>query len=162
MSRSVGITVNLSALESTLQACEAEIAQAARPAAQAAAQVLYTEVQRNVSRIKRKTGNLARSIYQAYSTDNSAPGGRQTYHVSWNARKAPHGHLVEFGHLMRYEVSYDPNTRRFTTHKDRPLAQPRQVAARPFLRPAMAKFPEAEAAARDRFFEELTKKGLAK
>lgn len=54
--------------------------------------------------IRRKTGNLVNSIYQAYSERNSEPG-RAVYHVSWNPRKAPHGGLVEWGHLQRY-VSY--------------------------------------------------------
>lgn len=162
MSRALSINVDLSGLDQALGAADAAIQEAARPAAQAAAQVLYDEVNRNVGKLKRKTGNLARSIYQAYSPDNSRDGGQQTYHVSWNARKAPHGHLVEFGHLQRYEISYDPNTRRFTTHKDRPLAQPKQVAARPFLRPAMAKFPQAQEAARERFMADLQKKGVVK
>ena len=132
--------------------------EAARPAAQAGAQVLYDEVKSNVAKIKKKTGNLAASIYQAYSRDNSGKG-RATYHISWNAKKAPHGHLVEFGHLQRYEVTFDKQTRRFITHKDKPLPQPRLVAARPFIRPAMAKMPAAEQAIRARFAEELKKRG---
>lgn len=127
---------------------------AARPAAQAAAQVLYDEVLRNVRRIRRRTGNLASSIYQAYSRDNSAQG-RATYHISWNARKAPHGHLVEFGHFQRYEVSYDRDSGRFITHLDRPLPQPKRVAARPFVRPAQAAMPRAIEAARAVLFKRL-------
>lgn len=146
----VDISGALAGLDGVATECEA----AARPAAQAAAQVLYDEVKRNVSKLKRHTGNLAGSIYQAYSRDNSN-AGKATYHVSWNARKAPHGHLVEFGHLQRFEISYDPQTRRFTTHKDKPLASPRQVAARPFLRPAVAKFEAAMQAAQERYLAEL-------
>ena len=77
-----------------------------RPAAQAGAQVLYDEVLQRVPVAKkaRKTksgrtiepGALKASIYQVFSQDNSDPA-RSTYHVSWNRRKAPHGHLVEFG-----------------------------------------------------------------
>lgn len=148
------IKVDLSAFEAAMDADAKVCEEAARPAAQAGAQVLYDAVRANVSRIKRRSGNLASSIYQAYSADNSAPG-KATYHISWNARKAPHGHLVEWGHLQRYEVTYDPLTRRFTTHKDRPLPAPKQIAARPFIRPAMAKMPEAEAAMRERFLAEL-------
>lgn len=148
------IKVDLSAFEAAMDADAKVCEEAARPAAQAGAQVLYDAVRANVSRIKRRSGNLASSIYQAYSADNSAPG-KATYHISWNARKAPHGHLVEWGHLQRYEVAYDPLTRRFTTHKDRPLPAPKQIAARPFIRPAMAKMPEAEAAMRERFLAEL-------
>ena len=157
------ITVDLAGLRGQLQADAQACGEAARPAAQAGAQVLYDEVRRNVAGIKRHTGNLAASIYQAYSADNSMAGGRATYHVSWNARKAPHGHLVEFGHMVRYEVSYDPQTRRFTTHKDRPLPAPRQVAARPFIRPAVAaKGALAQQAMADRFVSELQARGVLK
>jgi len=157
------ITVDLASLRAQLQADAAACAEAARPAAQAGAQVLYDEVKRNVASIHRHTGNLASSIYQAFSADNSVPGGRATYHVSWNARKAPHGHLVEFGHMLRYEISYDPQTRRFTTHKDKPLAAPRQVAARPFVRPAIAaKGAIAQQAMADRWLAELQALGVVK
>lgn len=78
----------------------------ARPAAQAGIQVLYDEVLLRVpvSTTVRKVksgrtiapGALRASIYQAFSKDNSGKGFA-TYHSSWNYRKAPHGHLVEFG-----------------------------------------------------------------
>ena len=148
------ISVDLAGMDQAIDGIAADAEAAARPAAQAVAQVLYEEVQRNVGRIKRKTGNLASSIYQAYSADNSGQG-HATYHVSWNARKAPHGHLVEFGHLQRYEISYDPKTRRFTTHKNRPLAKPKQLAARPFIRPALAKAEAAAAAGRAEFLKRM-------
>lgn len=153
---SFSIKVDISQLGMDELVADAEAA--ARPAAQAGAQVLYEAVLRNVNGIKRHTGNLARSIYQAYSRDNSGTG-RATYHVSWNAKKAPHGHLVEWGHLQRYEITYDPQTRRFVTHKDRPLPTPKLVAARPFVRPAMAQMPQAEAAMRERWLAELAKQG---
>lgn len=155
---SFGIRVDLSELEATLDADAAACEAAARPAAQAGAQVLYQAVQANVARIRRKTGNLARSIYQAYSQDNSATG-RATYHVSWNAREAPHGHLVEWGHLQRYLVTVDDRGR-FVTHKDKPLAAPIQIPAKPFIRPAMAQMPAAEAAMRERFLAELQQRGV--
>lgn len=154
---SVTFSMDTSGLNQWLDELQAEAQAAVRPAAQAGAQVLYDEVKRNVARLKRKTGNLDRAIYQAFSPDNSAEG-RVTYHVSWNRRKAPHGHLVEFGHLQRYEVSFDPNTKRFTTHKDRPLPAPKQIAAKPFVRPAMAKFPQALEAAKEELFKRLDQK----
>lgn len=142
-------------------ALAAELEAPVRPAAQAMAQVLYDQVQLNVGRLRKKTGNLARSIYQAYSKDSSTPQ-RAVYHVSWNARKAPHGHLVEFGHLQRYEVSFNRETGRFMTHRDRPLPTPKLVAARPFLRPALAYTQQALDAGRDRYFAELQAKGVIK
>lgn len=160
MTRGAGsftIKADTSGAERWLEELGDEAEAAVRPAAQAGADVIYAEVKRNVARLKRKTGNLERSIYQAFSPDNSEPA-RATYHISWNASKAPHGHLVEYGHLQRYEISYDPNTRRFTTHKDRPLATPKLVAARPFIRPAVARFPQAMEAAKAELFRRLSSK----
>ncbi|MEI5998237.1 HK97 gp10 family phage protein [Paraburkholderia bengalensis] len=114
---------------------------AVRPAAQAAAQVLYDAVMRNVASIGRVTGNLQNSIYQVYSRDDSAEG-RATYHVSWNHRKAPHGWLVENGHLQKYKV-YLGRDGKWYTDKKAPLPAPRHVGARPFVRPAQAQFPAA-------------------
>lgn len=153
------ININAADVLAGLDDITAECEAAARPAAQAMAQVLYDEVKANVGRLKRRTGNLAASIYQAYSQDNSGQG-QHTYHVSWNARKAPHGHLVEFGHLQRYEITFDKASGRFITHKDRPLPTPRHVAARPFIRPAAARFGQALAAGERRFFEVLAEKGV--
>jgi hypothetical protein len=82
---------------------------AVRPAAQAGAQVYYEDV---LSRVpvsaaprvyKGKTyqpGTLKKSIYQAFSADNSGKGYAE-YHVSWNAKKAPHGHNIENGHWLK-------------------------------------------------------------
>jgi hypothetical protein len=106
---------------------------AARPAAQAGAQVLYDEVNINVAKINRVTGNLASSIYQVYSKDNSDEK-RATYHVSWNARKAPHGHLVEFGHIQTRKAYVGSDGKWYTSPVLLPT--PKQVAARPFVRPA--------------------------
>ena len=68
----------------------------------------------------------------------------------------------EFGHFQRYEITFDPKTKRFTTHEDRPLATPRQLAARPFIRPAAAKLPDAQQAMADRFLAELAARGITK
>lgn len=133
--------------------------QATRPAAQAGAEVLYQAVKRNVSALGRKTGNLANSIYQAYSKSNSSATNAE-YHVSWNHIKAPHGRLVEWGHIQTHAVRFDPKTGRFWTDKSAPLAQPKQVGAKPFVRPAIAQFPQAEEAMTERYFAELRAKGL--
>ncbi|MBD8531573.1 HK97 gp10 family phage protein [Massilia sp. CFBP 13647] len=136
----------------------------ARPAAQAAAQVLYDEVRRNVAANGMKTAKLYYSIYQVYSQSRSKPG-LATYQISWNRKKAPHGHLVEYGHIQRY-VTYvgrdgnyytavrpemrgkpKPKGRASQAAKDAyyiPLATPKQVAAKSFVRKAVSK---AEAAA---------------
>lgn len=140
---------------------------AVRPAAQAAAQVLYEEVKANVDALGRVTGNLSRAVYQAYSDQRSGPGFA-TYAVSWNFTKAPHGGLVEFGHIQRY-VSYvgsdgkwytavrpsmrgkpKPKRRASQAEKDAyyvTLASPKQIPAKAFVRGAQSKFPQAAAAA---------------
>ncbi len=130
------INIDRAAIDAAVDGMVEDVEAAARPSAQAMAQVFYDAVKLNVSRIRRHTGNLARSIYQAYSTDNSG-AGYAAYHVSWNAKKAPHGWLVEYGHLQRYLVTIDERGR-FITHKDQPLPVPIYIPGRPFVRPAAA------------------------
>lgn len=88
--------------DNLLDTLETDVSAALRPAAQAAAQVFYDEVVKNVGQIKSVTGNLRKAIYQAYSPELSVDGQVATYRISWNWRKAPHGGLVEGGHLQRY------------------------------------------------------------
>lgn len=156
---------------------------AVRPAAQAGAQVMYDLVKTNVAGLGRVTGNLASSIYQVYSRDNSGPL-RAEYHVSWNYRKAPHGHLVEYGHVQRYVTYLDkrgqwktlvrpemrgkPRPRRSAplSVKDAyyvPLkGGPRLVGARSFLRRAVTpgNLRRAQNAMSDRWWAELERRGL--
>jgi HK97 gp10 family phage protein len=172
--------VDLEGLDALLQELGDEADNAARPAAQAAAQVLYDEVKRNVAAIPEKTGNLARSIYQVYSEDHSGPTSA-TYHISWNTRKAPHGHLVEFGHIQRY-ASYigkdgqwhtairpgmrdkpKPKRRASQAEKDAyyvTLPAPKQIAGRAFLRNAFtAKKDAATKAAEKVLVDALSRRG---
>lgn len=156
---------------------------AVRPAAQAGAQVFYDQVKRNVRQLGRRTGNLDKSIYQVYSRDNSGPG-RAQYHVSWNNTKAPHGHLVEFGHVQRYVVYVDKRGQWQTAvrpamrgkprpKRSAPLAVkdayyvplrggPRVVGARSFIRSAQtsAVVSSARTAMVDRWVAELQRRGL--
>lgn len=172
----VNMAVDLHGFNEMISGLEQDVEAAVRPAAQAGAQVFYEAVLQNVNALGRKTGNLAGSIYQAFSADNSGPG-RATYHVSWNARKAPHAGLVEFGHIQRYAVHMAPDGKFYTlvrpskrgTPKPRRRAGqaekdayyvplpggPRQVAAQPFMRPAFYKQGEAFAAVEAKFFEVL-------
>lgn len=80
-------------------------------------------------------GVLAGAIYLAYDKKTSH-GSRFNYVVSWNARLAPHGHLVEFGHWRTHAV-YKGADGNWYTRKDMPLDAPVWVAARPFLRPTL-------------------------
>lgn len=98
--------IDLSGIESLFEDLGIEAERVVRPATQAASQVLYDAVKSNVAAIPRVSGNLALAIYQAYSQENSGPT-RATYHLSWNAKTAPHGGLVEYGYWQRY--SYRPD-----------------------------------------------------
>lgn len=169
-----------------LKSIEQDISKAIRPAAQAGAQVLYEEVKGNVAKIKQKTGNLANSIYQAFSAQNSSEE-IATYHISWNlgwqkgsqskTSAAPHGHLIEYGHWQRYvaflgkdgewhtairpEMRGKPKPKRRASQTEKDayyvlLPTPVWIGPQPFLRPAAAKFPQALDACEKRLLQELS------
>lgn len=172
----VNMAIDLSGFNEMISGLEQDVEAAVRPAAQAGAEVFYRAVLRNVEALGRKTGNLGHAIYQAYSADNSKPG-KAVYHVSWNAKVAPHGHLVEWGHIQRYAVHLGDDGKFYTvvrpskrgTPKPRRGASqaekdayyvlraggPRQIAAQPFMRPAFYRQGEAFAAVKAKFFEVL-------
>lgn len=156
--------VDTSALDQLIAEMEGDVQEAIRPAAQAGAQVLYEQVQANVAGMGRVTGNLASSIYQAFSKDNSNES-RAEYHVSWNHRKAPHGHLLEYGWLQRYVYRPDgmgPMVRPGMDGTKKPgrhapqsvkdayyvtLPTPKQIPGRAFVRSAQSAFDRAYQAA---------------
>ena len=96
-------SLNTAAFLAAIEGKKKIVQEAVRPAAQAAAQVFYDEVLRNVASIGSKSGLLKSSVYQVYSKQNSNQNVK-TYHVSWNHYVAPHGHLLEYGWLQRYKV----------------------------------------------------------
>lgn len=144
------VTVNTADLEAAMGRLSGAAEQAARPAAQAGAQVFYDEVKRRVPKGNKghwfhgtsfkltgqkywfDAGTLSAAIYQVYSRDNSGPGLAE-YHIAWNHKKAPYGFMVEFG-----------------TSK---------APAHPFLRPARAKAPQVREAMRARFLAEMKTAG---
>jgi HK97 gp10 family phage protein len=142
------------ALAAQVDAMREDVQAATRPAAQAGAQLLYDAVKANVAALGRKTGNLQRSIYQVYSRDASTAGA-EAYHVSWNAKKAPHGHLVEFGYMQRYRVVQDRRTGKWITIKTQRLATPVQVPPKAFVRRAGLQMPQALQAAETEFMKRL-------
>lgn len=177
MSQSFTTSVDLDGFDAFLDDKSEKLEAAARPAAQAGADVLYKAAKANVRQLGRKTGNLDSAIYQAFSANNSAPG-RATYHVSWNAKKAPHGHLVEWGYLQRYKMykggdgqvrpmvrpgmEGQPRPRRSASQaaKDayyvpRP-GGPLRVAGKAFLRNAWTQREAAVAAAQAKLLEAVT------
>lgn len=172
---SITMKLDVASVATFLQTEREKVANAVRPAAQAGSQVLYEEVVKNVAALGRKTGNLAASIYQAFEDRESSPLFPK-YRISWNAKKAPHGHLVEYGHIQRYAayVGKDgkwhtavrkgakgkkPSRRASQAAKDayyvlRP-GGPVQVPAKAFIRRAESKRAAALEAAEKRFFAEV-------
>lgn len=149
---SFNLSIDVRAFESEMEQLAERADKAARPAAQAGAQVLYERVKVNVAALGRKTGNLDSSIYQAYSADNSNES-KAVYHISWNATKAPHGHLVEWGYIKRWQSIMING--KWVTLKNRPLATPVQVPGKAFMRRAKDALPMAEEAMRAKFLEVL-------
>lgn len=177
---SFGIGSDLSGLDALLGQLEQGAEAAIRPAAQAATQVIYERVKLNVKILGRKTGNLDRSIYQAFSPEHSSDGQRAQYNVSWNHIKAPHGHLVEFGYLQRYRYYQDsqgrvrPMVRPGMDGKPRPkrgasqaqkdayyvtLPAPVQVPGKAFVRSASSALPAAQKAAEAELWRRLFEQG---
>ena len=149
---SFNLSIDMSAFESDMEQLADRAEKAARPAAQAGAQVIYERVKVNVAALGRKTGNLNSSIYPAYSANNSNES-KAVYHVSWNATKAPHGHLVEWGYIKRWQSIMING--KWVTLKNRPLATPVQVPGKAFMRRAKDAIPMAEEAMRAKFLEVL-------
>lgn len=104
------ISINMARFRQQLMA-EAEILnKATRPAAQAGAQVIYDRARDLVPQSSKahmfhgthavygpySPGTLRNAIYQVFSKDNSFRDV-STYHISWNAEKAPYGFMVELG-----------------------------------------------------------------
>lgn len=99
----VEIRANTTAINAQLDGMLADIEAAALPAAQAGAEVLRAQVVSNVDALTHvKTGKLRNAIY-AVLRDREVRPGFAKFRVSWDRRKAPHGHLVEFGHIQRFK-----------------------------------------------------------
>ena len=104
------IKMDVAKFKEQLRATADELGRATRPAAQAGAQIIYLQARLNCPESEfahmfhgtnavygpYSPGNLRNSIYQVFSEDNSYKDV-STYHVSWNADKAPYGAMVEFG-----------------------------------------------------------------
>jgi HK97 gp10 family phage protein len=119
-----------------------------RSAAHAGAVVLYDEMK---LRAPVDQGTLRDSIYR-WHDDSFSKDGRQRYVIGPNKRKAPHWHLVEYGHWRVNVVVRLPNGQIVAT-KER-LQDPVWVPAVPYIRSAFdAKVHSAIAAAKARLGE---------
>lgn len=173
---SVKMSLDVAQFDYLIHGIEQQIQEATRPAAFDAAEVIYKDVQANVAKIGRVTGNLRASIYRAFD-DKASTATKARYNVSWNKKKAPHGHLIEFGHIQRYVTYIGKNGQWYTAvrpekrGKKKPSRKasqatkdayyvplpggPRQVPARPFIRPALSRLDDAERAARLRLMRAI-------
>ena len=95
----------------------------------------------------KETGLLESAIYLAYKEKKSS-SRQQVYSVTWNAKKAPHGHLIEFGHWRYNKIingypqkSLREGLKRGNGPQDHTgagaLEHPVWESAHPFLRPAL-------------------------
>ena len=91
----IGISTKLSGnLEAGLDSLTAKVREKVLFSGVAAmAKVIYDDVQGNVPV---KSGLLKSAIYRTYSPEKSTADAKM-YRVSWNKKKAAHGHLIEFG-----------------------------------------------------------------
>ena len=180
-SKTVNMAVDMSSLDGLLAELGDRLDEAVRPAAQAAAEVIYRAVLKNVDAIGSVSGNLHASIYQKFLDDQSGPG-KAAYSVSWRTAKtggarAPHGHLIEYGYIQRYAVHLGDDGQWHTLvrpsmrGKPKPSSKasqavkdayyiprkggPVQIAAKPFMRPAFYRGGDAVAAARTVLLDKL-------
>lgn len=173
--------MDTSGLKGYLAALDDGLKEALRPAVQAATQVIYDRVKLNVQSIGQVSGNLNKAIYQAFSPEQSRKGERAEYHVSWNHKKAPHGHLLEYGWTQRYAAVLTKQGQWKTAVRPEMVGKPKpgrraaqavkdayyvprpggpvQHTGRAFMRSAQSAFPEAYKAAEDLLIRKLMEKG---
>ena len=132
----VSMNVESTASEALSQFTAALRAKALRPAAHAGAEVMYHEMRQ---RVPVRDGQLYSAIYQWHDEKRSGPD-RQVYVVGPNKVKAPHWHLIEYGHWRVNKVIREGGRLIATTER---LEQPVWVPAIPYARPTY----EARAAA---------------
>lgn len=171
MANEFSCTFDGSALFTALDNLGDKAVDAVRPAAYAGAKVLYDELKVRVPvsaeshEYKGKTytpGTLKAAVYHKFSPEEST-ATRKTYKISYNARKAIHAHLVEYGYWQRYKVvKTKVGWRVLKDKKGRPimLAKPKFIPPKPFIRPAyLAKEAQALQASQTRFAQLLKQPG---
>lgn len=154
-SKSFHIDVDTNGISQAIRALEEGVQEAVRPVAYAGARVIYERVLMNVAGIPVLTGNFSRSIYHAFSPEKSKDGVSAFYHVSWNHKVAPHGRLVEWGYVKRYQ-SYIDQRGEWVTDKKRPRkGGPLHVPGHAPIRRAQSAFPDAVEAMKDELAKRL-------
>lgn len=112
------VEFDMTGLNAQLDALQAKVKTAIRPAAHAGSEVLYNEVR---ARVPYDHGNLLASIYQKHTASPSAEGIFSSYAISWRKGRgrggvktlgdglsglpvAFHGQLIEYGWVQRYAM----------------------------------------------------------
>lgn len=103
-----------------------------RPGAYAGATVFYDEVKRNVPVDE---GLLRDSVYRYHDNAKSRPGV-EVFAIGPNKRKAPHWHLIEYGHWLVNRVYKGQDGKWIGTRQRR--AVPKWIPPQPYLRPAFS------------------------
>lgn len=124
------VTTDMDALFRGIDKLKEDGYKVARSMGVAAGQLMRDEAKANVGV---ETGKLRSAIYVAFD-ERTSTANRVRYNVSWNSKKAPHGHLVEFGHWRRNVQVQLPNGQWITTNER--LPQPVFVKPQAFLRRA--------------------------
>ncbi len=101
-----------------------------RKVAYAGARAMYDEM---LIRAPVESGGLRDSIYHKF-LDQLSQGSAKSYAIGPNKRRAPHWHLVEYGHY-RYYAIYRDDSGQWKTDKSKPLPAPVWVPAVPYIRP---------------------------
>ena len=125
----VGMSMTSSASGALAQFAAEIRSKALRPAAHAGAEIMYREMR---LRVPVHEGQLYSAIYQ-WHDDKRSTDTRQVYVVGPNKVKAPHWHLVEYGHWRVNKVVRVGG--RLIATKER-LETPVWVPAKPYARPA--------------------------
>ena len=142
-----GLDGLLDAREPVARAMGVAMGQAVRDEAIERAPVLKPE---NKGTDNQRENQLKEAMYLAFDGRRSILNeGFLVYTVSWNAKRAPHGHLLEFGHALPYEYEKTPDGKFFTplagygkvNGRKRGIGRPNPhegffVHAEPFLGPA--------------------------
>jgi len=105
-----------------------KLTKALRSGVYAGAKMIYTDM---LMRVPIDDGVLVDAIYHWHDDKVSTPT-RQVYRIGPNKAKAPHWHLVEYGHWRR-NVVYRKDGKLIGTRKR--LDVPKWVPAYPYIRP---------------------------
>lgn len=123
----------LAVKEPVARAMGVAMGQDVRDEAKVRAPILKPE---NVGLDNQQPGVLRDAIYLAFDKRGRVLNGASyKYVVSWNSKRAPHGHLVEFGHMMPFMYARTADGRYYTPKPTTPTGG-FFVAAQPFLGPA--------------------------